>query len=72
MQTFPLASAHLLVLESEIFAGNRKKERKKERKNCISTIVGYLMPNTVYILYIYIYTLNIHDLVGLCFMAYQP
>ena len=33
----------------------------------ISTIVGYLMPNPLYK-----YTLNIKDLVWLCFMAYQP
>ena len=33
----------------------------------ISTIVGYLIPNPVYT-----YTLNIHDLVWLGFMAYQP
>ena len=33
----------------------------------ISTIVGYLMPNTLYT-----YTLNIYDLVWLGFMAYQP
>ena len=32
-----------------------------------STIVGYLMPNSVYT-----YILNIYDLVGLGFMAYQP
>ena len=33
----------------------------------ISTIVGYLMPNPLYT-----YRLNIYDLVGLGFMAYQP
>ena len=33
----------------------------------ISTIVGYLMPNLLYT-----YILNIYDLVGLAFMAYQP
>ena len=33
----------------------------------ISTIVGYLMPNPLYT-----YILNIYDLVGLGFMAYQP
>ena len=33
----------------------------------ISTIVGYLMPNPLYT-----YLLNIYDLVGLAFMAYQP
>ena len=33
----------------------------------ISTIVGYLMPNLLYT-----YVLNILDLVGLGFMAYQP
>ena len=33
----------------------------------ISTIVGYLMPNSLYT-----YILNIYDLVGLGFMAYQP
>ena len=33
----------------------------------ISTIVGYLIPNPVYI-----YELNIYGLVGLGFMAYQP
>ena len=33
----------------------------------ISTIVGYLMPNPFYR-----YLLNIYDLVGLGFMAYQP
>ncbi len=33
----------------------------------ISTIVGYLMPNPLYV-----YILNIYDLVGLGFMAYQP
>ena len=33
----------------------------------ISTIVGYLMPNPLYT-----YILNIFDLVGLGFMAYQP
>ena len=33
----------------------------------ISTIVGYLMPNLLYT-----YILNIYDLVGLGFMAYQP
>ena len=32
-----------------------------------STIVGYLMPNPLYT-----YILNIYDLVGLGFMAYQP
>ena len=36
----------------------------------ISTIVGYLMPNPH--IYIYIYILNIYDLVWLSFMAYQP
>ena len=35
--------------------------------NGISTIVGYLMPNPLYK-----YILNIYDLVGLGFMAYQP
>ena len=35
--------------------------------NCISTIVGYLMPNAVFT-----YILNIYDLVLLGFMAYQP
>ena len=34
----------------------------------ISTIVGYLMLSP---LYIYIYILNIYDLVSLGFMAYQ-
>ena len=33
----------------------------------ISIIVGYLMPNPLYT-----YVLNIYDLVGLSFMAYQP
>ena len=33
----------------------------------ISTIVGYLMPNPVYT-----YILNMYDLVGLGFIAYQP
>ena len=33
----------------------------------ISTIVGYLMPNPLYT-----NILNIYDLVGLGFMAYQP
>ena len=33
----------------------------------ISTIVSYLMPNPLYT-----YILNIHDLVWLGFMAYQP
>ena len=33
----------------------------------ISTIVGYLMPNSLYT-----YILNISDLVGLGFMAHQP
>ena len=33
----------------------------------ISIIVGYLMPNPLYT-----YILNIYDLVGLGFMAYQP
>ena len=33
----------------------------------ISTIVGYLKPNPFYIC-----ILNIYDLVGLGFMAYQP
>ena len=33
----------------------------------ISTIVGYLMPNLLYT-----YILDIHDLVWLAFMAYQP
>ena len=33
----------------------------------LSTIVGYLMPNPLYT-----YILNIYDLVGLGFMAYQP
>ena len=33
----------------------------------ISTIVGYLRPNPPYT-----YILNIYDLVGLDFMAYQP
>ena len=33
----------------------------------ISTIVGYLMPNPVYT-----YILDIHDMVWLGFMAYQP
>ena len=33
----------------------------------ISTIIGYLMPNPFYT-----YILNIYDLVGLGFMAYQP
>ena len=33
-----------------------------------SILVGYLMPNP---LYIYVYTLNIYDLVRLGFMAYQ-
>ena len=33
----------------------------------ISTIVGYSMPNPLYT-----YILNIYDLVGLGFMAYQP
>ena len=33
----------------------------------ISTIVGYLMPNSLYT-----YILNIYDLVWLGFMAYQP
>ena len=33
----------------------------------ISTIVGYLKPNPLYI-----YILNIYDLVWLGFMAYQP
>ena len=32
----------------------------------ISTIVGYLMPNPLYT-----YILNLYDLVGLGFMAYQ-
>ena len=32
----------------------------------ISTVVGYLMPNPLYI-----YILNIYDLVWLAFMAYQ-
>ena len=35
--------------------------------NGISTIVGYLKPNTFYT-----YILNIYDLVGLGFMTYQP
>ena len=35
--------------------------------NSIKTIVGYLMPNLFYT-----YLLNIYDLVGLLFMAYQP
>ena len=35
----------------------------------ISTIVGYLMPNP---LYIYIYISNIYDLIWFSFMAYQP
>ena len=39
--------------------------------NCISTIVGYLMPNPLPNP-LYIYILNIYDLVGLGFMAYQP
>ena len=34
----------------------------------ISTIVCYLMPNP----FLYIYILNIYDLVWLDFMAYQP
>ena len=33
----------------------------------ISTLVGYLMPTPLYT-----YILNIYDLVGLGFMAYQP
>ena len=33
----------------------------------ISTSVGYLVSNPLYT-----YTLNIYDLVGLSFMAYQP
>ena len=33
----------------------------------ISTIIDYLMPNSFYI-----YIWNIHDLVGMAFMAYQP
>ena len=33
----------------------------------ILTIVGYLMPNSLYT-----YILNIYDLVWLGFMAYQP
>ena len=33
----------------------------------MSNIVGYFMPNPLYI-----YILNIYDLVGLNFMAYQP
>ena len=33
----------------------------------ISTIVGYLKPNPLYK-----YILNIYELVGLVFMAYQP
>ena len=33
----------------------------------ISTIVGYLMPNSIYT-----HILNIYDLVGVGFMAYQP
>ena len=33
----------------------------------ISTIVGYLIPN-----FVYVYVLNICDLVWLGFMAYQP
>ena len=33
----------------------------------ISTIVGYLMPNSLYT-----YILNIYDLVWFGFMAYQP
>ena len=33
----------------------------------ISTIVGYLMPNSLYT-----YILNIYDLVWLGFMAYKP
>ena len=33
----------------------------------ISTIVGYLIPNPLYT-----YILDIKDLVGLSFMAYQP
>ena len=33
----------------------------------ISTIVGYLMPNPLYT-----YILNIYDLFGLDFVAYQP
>ena len=37
----------------------------------ISTILGYLMPNPLYI-YIYIYILNIYDWAWLSFMAYQP
>ena len=40
----------------------------------ISTIIGYLMPNTPYMyIYIYIYILNMSWLVGwLDFMAYRP
>ena len=34
---------------------------------CISTIVGYLIPDPLYK-----YILNIYDLVWLGFMAYQP
>ena len=34
---------------------------------CISTIVGYLIPNPLYT-----YILNIYDLVELGFIAYQP
>ena len=33
----------------------------------LSTIVGYLMANPLYT-----YILNIYDLVGMSFMAYQP
>ena len=33
----------------------------------ISTLVGYLMPNLIYI-----YILNLYDLVWLVFMVYQP
>ena len=58
-----------------------KKKKKRKKRNSererevgllagiygISTIVGYLMPNPLYT-----YILNMYDLFGLGFMAYQP
>ena len=48
-------------------SAHTKKSLETYRMHLVSTIVGYLMPNPLYT-----YTLNIYDLVGLGFMAYQP
>ena len=48
-------------------AAGRKSSWQRFGFYGISTIEGYLMPNPIYT-----YILNIYDLVGLGFMAYQP